>query len=169
MPCEVHGVTDTCTQLSVWTTTIYNSVTINAVLCLALLLFEVTTLLAWEFITKMWKVVSFIVSEALSWLHWTESSVEYTGQCSWSWNLYTHRILINRDIKYFFKYVRCLPTFIPLKNWNVVTSSVAEYKPDTESVFPPVYAWSLSRSWILRCGTRCIRMNMTRNGKAEFK
>jgi len=97
----VHGVTDTCTQLSVWTTTIHNSVTVTAVLCLALLLFEVTTLLAWEFITKMWKVVSFIVSEALSWLHWTESSVEYTGQCSWSWNLYTHRILINRDIKYF--------------------------------------------------------------------
>ena len=30
--------------------------------------------------------------------------------------------------------------FIPLKNWDVVTSSVAEYKPDTESVFVPVYA-----------------------------
>ena len=42
----VHGVTNRCTQLSVRTTTIYNSVTINAVLCLALLLFEVTTLLA---------------------------------------------------------------------------------------------------------------------------
>ena len=58
------------------------SATINAVFCLALLLFEVTTLLAWEFITKMWKVVSFIVSEALTWLNWTESSVEYTVQCS---------------------------------------------------------------------------------------
>ena len=42
----VRGVTNSCTQLSVRTTTIYHSVTINAVLCLALLLFEVTTLLA---------------------------------------------------------------------------------------------------------------------------
>ena len=58
---------------------------------------------------------------------------------------YTHRILINRDKKYF-KNDRCLHTFIPLKNWNVVTLSAAEYKPDTESVFPPVYTCSFSRS-----------------------
>ena len=101
----VYGVTNSWTQLSVWTTTMYNSITINAVLCLALLLFEVTTLLAWEFITKMWNVVLFIVSEALSWLNWAESSVEYTGQSSWSWNLYTHRILINRDKKYFILFI----------------------------------------------------------------